>query len=61
MINSTETSNNDLQSRVDTLKNDQLKTLSLSQRISQNNIKILTLYIVLHDRHNSFYVPVTPS
>ena len=50
MINSTETSNNDLQSRVDTLKNDQLKTLSLSQRISQNNIKILTLYIVLHDR-----------
>ena len=60
MIISTETSNNDLQSRIDTLKNDQLKTLSLSQRISQN-IKILALYIVLHDRHNSFYVPVTPS
>ena len=39
----------------------QIKTLSLFQANSQNNDQILTFYIVLHHKHDNFYVPVTPS
>ena len=38
-----------------------IETLSLFQGNPQNNDQILTLQIVLHYRHNNFYVPVTPS
>ena len=38
-----------------------MKTFSFFQGNPQNNDQILTLYIVLLDRHNNFYAPVTPS
>ena len=39
----------------------QIKTISLSQGNPENNDQILTFYIVLHYRHNSFFDPVTLS
>ena len=39
----------------------EIKTLSLFQGNPQNNDQILILEIVLHDRHNNFYAPVTLS
>ena len=39
----------------------QIKTLTHFLGNPQNNDQILTLLTVLHDRHNNFYAPVTPS
>ena len=58
MINRTQKSNNDLQSKVNTLKSDSKPCL---QENPENDDQILNLQIILHDRHNNVYVPVSPN